>query len=402
LTTLPSRVRELALTGATVYAAPGEKPLRDVAVLVRDGRIADMRAGVSAEAFTDVRVLDCRGCSVTAGFWNAHVHFHERKWADAAAIPAPELQRQLEELTRFGFTSVFDLSSKLSNTQALRDRIESGEVRGPRILTTGEGLIPSGGTPSPEVFRALGLMDTALCEISSVDAARERTRKLLDGGVDAVKLFASSPSGGRLEPDVVRTAVEAAHAAGKPVFAHPNDAADVRTALDAGVDVIAHTTPRSGAWDEALLSQMETRGVALIPTLMVWKSLLRHDRISVRERLVATAVAQLEAWLARSGCVIFGTDLGAVEYDPGEEYELLAAAGATFSAILASLTTAPAQRIDGDARRGEVRAGNPADLTVLASDPAANLAALSSVRYSIRAGEIIYAEPTGRMPNPQA
>jgi imidazolonepropionase-like amidohydrolase len=399
---LPSRAPDFALTGATVYAAPGEKPLRDVVVLVRDCRIADIRAGADANALTDVRVLDCRGCSISAGFWNAHVHFHERKWADAAQIPAPELQRQLEELTRFGFTSVFDLSSRLSNTQALRDRIESGEVRGPRILTTGEGLIPAGGSPSPEVFRALGLMDTALCEVSSVDDARQRTRELLDGGVDAVKLFASSPAGGRLEPDVMRTAVDAAHAAGKLVFAHPNDAADVRTALDAGVDVIAHTTPRSGAWDEALLSQMEARGVALIPTLMVWESLLRHDRISVRERLVATAVAQLEAWLACSGCVLFGTDLGAVEYDPGDEYELMAAAGATFSATLASLTTVPAQRIDGDARRGEVRVGNPADLTVLASDPASNIRALSAVRYSIRAGEIIYAEPTGRMPNVQA
>jgi imidazolonepropionase-like amidohydrolase len=213
---LPNRAPDLALTGATVYATPGEKPLRDMAVLVRDGKIAGICAG--ADAFTDVRVLDCRGCSITAGFWNAHVHFHERKWADAAQIPAPEMQRQLEELTRFGFTSVFDLSSKLSNTRALRDRIESGEVRGPRILTTGEGLIPAGGSPSPEIFRALGLMDTALCEVSSVDAARQRTRELLDGGVDAVKLFASSPAGGRLEPDVMRTAVDAAHAAGKLVF----------------------------------------------------------------------------------------------------------------------------------------------------------------------------------------
>ncbi len=396
---MPNRARDLALTDATVYAAPGEEPLRDTAVLIRDGRIEDVRAGAGEQPFTDALVLDCSGCHITAGFWNAHVHFHERKWADAAAIPASELQRQLEELTRFGFTSVFDLSSALSNTQALRERIESGEVRGPRILTTGEGLISAGGTPPPEVFRALGLMETALSEVSNVPSARARTRELLDAGADAVKLFASSPAGGRLEPDVMRTAVEAAHAAGKLVFVHPNDAADVRAALDSGVDVIAHTTPRSGAWDDALLAQMESRTAALIPTLMVWKGLLRHDRISVREGLVADAVDQLARWLACDGCVLFGTDLGAVDYDPGEEYALMAAAGATFPAILASLTTAPAQRIDGDVRRGEIRAGNPANLTVLASDPAADVAALTSVRYTIRAGEIIYAEPTGRPTN---
>ncbi|MBV9333916.1 MAG: amidohydrolase family protein, partial [Candidatus Eremiobacteraeota bacterium] len=247
-----------------------------------------------------------------------------------------------------------------------------------------------------------GLTDTALREVATVAAARERIRELIDAGADAVKLFASSPAAGRLEPDVMRAAVDAAHAAGKLVFAHPNDAADVLAALDAGVDVIAHTTPRSGAWDDGLLAQMESQAVALIPTLMVWNSLLRHDRLSVREHLVATAVEQLAAWFARGGCVLFGTDLGAVEYDAGDEYELMAAAGATFPAILASLTTAPSQRIDGNARRGEVRVGNSADLTVLASDPAVNVRALAAVRYTIRAGEIVYAEPTGRTPNLRA
>lgn len=398
--TLPNRAPDLALTGATVYSGPEASPLRNATVIVREGVIAAVHRAAE-QAIADARVLDCTGCSITAGFWNAHVHFHERKWADAAQIPAPELQQQLEELTRFGFTSVYDLSSKLSNTHALRDRIERGEVCGPRMLTTGEGLIRQGGAPPPDVFRALGLMETALCEVSNAQTALERTRELLDAGVDGVKLFASSPAGGRLELDTMRAAVNAAHDAGKLVFAHPNDATDVRAALDARVDVIAHTTPRS-AWDDALLAEMESRSVAVIPTLMVWKSLMRHDRASLRERLVATAVEQLRAWMARDGCVLFGTDLGAVEYDPSDEYALMAAAGATFPAILASLTTAPAQRFRGDARGGEVRAGNLADLTVLNGDPARDTAALASVRYTIRKGAIIYAEPNGRLPNLQA
>lgn len=396
---MPNRIPNLVLTGATVYTAPGDEPLRNATLVVRDGCIAGVRANDDREALPDAQVLDCRGCSITAGFWNVHVHFHERKWADAAQIPAPELQSQLADLTRFGFTSVFDLSSQLSNTRALRDRIGRGDVRGPRILTTGEGLIATGGAPPPDVFRALGLMETALTEVSSAESARERTRELLRDGVDAVKIFASSPAGGRLDPSIMRAAVDEAHAARKIVFAHPNDADDARAVLDAGVDVIAHTTPRSGAWDDALIARMESQNAALIPTLMVWKSLLRHDRSSVRERLVAAAVEQLRAWMARGGSVLFGTDLGAVEYDPAQEYALMTAAGATYPAILAALTTAPAQRIDGNTHRGEVRAGNPADLTVLEGDPATDLTALSTVRYTIKNGEVIYAEPTRRMPN---
>jgi hypothetical protein len=64
----------------------------------------------------------------------------ERKWTKAAGIPAPELGRQLEDmLTRYGFTSVFDLSSLWENTRVIPDRIESGEVPGPRIRSTGGG-----------------------------------------------------------------------------------------------------------------------------------------------------------------------------------------------------------------------------------------------------------------------
>ena len=74
-----------------------------------------------------------------------------------AAIPAAELGRQLQDmLTRYGFTSVVDLASPWENTQQLRQRIESGEVAGPRIRTTALGLIPAGGLPSDDVVNMMG------------------------------------------------------------------------------------------------------------------------------------------------------------------------------------------------------------------------------------------------------
>ena len=50
-------------------------------------------------------------------------------------------------LTRYGFTSVVDTGSLLSNTVAIRKRIASGEVAGPRILTAGFPLYPRDGIP---------------------------------------------------------------------------------------------------------------------------------------------------------------------------------------------------------------------------------------------------------------
>ena len=139
----------LALTNATIYPNPIDPLVTDAAILIEDGNIAFAGPQSLAQIPETADRFDCSGLIITAGFWNSHVHFFERKWANAAAIPAPELGRQLEDmLTRYGFTSVFDLSSLWENTRIIRDRIESGEVPGPRIRSTGEGLISSRGQAS--------------------------------------------------------------------------------------------------------------------------------------------------------------------------------------------------------------------------------------------------------------
>jgi cytosine/adenosine deaminase-related metal-dependent hydrolase len=94
---------------------------------------------------------------------------------------------------------------------------------------------------------------------------------------------------------------------------------------------------------------------------------LRHDRVSTQEHLVSTAVGQLRAWLADGGMVLFGTDLGAVDPDPAEEYALMAEAGMSFRQILASLTTTPAERFGDSSRLGRIARGLQADLVVLNS-----------------------------------
>jgi imidazolonepropionase-like amidohydrolase len=102
--------------------------------------------------------------------------------------------------------------------------------------------------------------------------------------------------------------------------------------------------------------------------------------------------------VAAGGRVLFGTDLGAVEYDPSAEYRAMSETGMSFRQILASLTTAPAQRF-GDAEAGRLVPGFPADVVVLNGDPARDIAALASVAYTLRAGRIVHrATPCGAEP----
>jgi imidazolonepropionase-like amidohydrolase len=193
-----------------------------------------------------------------------------------------------------------------------------------------------------------------------------------------------------LSDRAIRAATREAHKAGKPVFVHPNHIDDVRAALRSEVDIIAHTTPRSGPWDHEIRGAIEQRHVALIPTLQLWKHFTRHDRRSVQDQLVNTAVGQLRAWLVSAGTVLFGTDLGAVDYDPTDEYVLMAAAGMSFRQILAALTTAPAAQFGESKHLGRIEAGLAADLTILRQDPSTNIRALSAVQYTLRSGKILY------------
>lgn len=130
--------RSWALVGGTVYCSPTEPPIKDSVVVMRGGTIAAVGRKGSIQLPADIEKLDCSGLTITAGFWNSHVHFVQRKWANVQTIPTAELSEQMEDMiTRWGFTSVFDIGSAWENTQRLRNRIESGEIPGPRIRSTG-------------------------------------------------------------------------------------------------------------------------------------------------------------------------------------------------------------------------------------------------------------------------
>ena len=386
-----STTADLVLVGGTIYINPTEAPITNGVIVIQGGKIAAVGTRAQVQTPQNTPTLDCSGRTITAGFWNSHVHFFERKWANAA-LPAPELTRQLQDmLTRFGYTSAFDLGSSWENTRRIRDRIESGEATGPRIRSTGDALAPKNpGVPADVVLNLLGVMKPALFEIANASEGAAAARTFLNAGVDGIKLFASSPPTSPLPDGAIAAAVDEAHKSKKPVFAHPNTSADVLAAIRGGVDVIAHTTPRSGAWDETILAAIKERRPALIPTVTIWKYFARHDRISAQDQVTNVELGQLRAWIAAGGTVLFGNDLGAVDYDPTQEYILMAQSGMSFRQILASMTIAPAERFGESTNLGRIAAGFQADLVVLKDDPSKNIRALTDVQYTLRAGKIIF------------
>ena len=146
---------QLALVGGTIYASPTEEPIRNGVILIDGAKIVAVGRRASVRVPRGISVIDCTGSTITAGFWNSHLHFLERKWTDAATLPASELKRQLQSMiTQYGFTSVFDTWSMWENTRRLRDRIESGEIAGPRIRSTGQAMFPKGAAATPQMEMA--------------------------------------------------------------------------------------------------------------------------------------------------------------------------------------------------------------------------------------------------------
>ena len=379
--------------GGTLYLTPTAEPIKNGVVLIEDGRISAVGSKASLRVPPDFQSLNCSGKTITAGFWNSHVHFFERKWANATAVPAPELTHQLQDMfTRYGFTSVFDTGSPWQNTLRIRKRIESGEVLGPRIRSTGEVLIAPGAMPADNILGILGDMPLRNLEVTSASEAKEASKKLLGMGVDGIKIHLQPPPPPKppFPKDGIQAAVTLAHEVKKPVFVHPNSGADVIAAIQAGVDIIAHTTPQSGPWDGSLAVEMKDRRVALTPTLTLWESAMRHDRISAQDKFAAIAIGQLQFWVASGGTVLFGTDIGAIDYDPSEEYKLMSRAGLSFRQILASLTTAPAAQFGDSERLGRIAVGLEADLVVLTGDPSRDVKEFAAVAFTVQGGKVIY------------
>jgi imidazolonepropionase-like amidohydrolase len=306
-------------------------------------------------------------------------------------------------LNRFGFTTVVDTASDIVNTAALRTRVDAGEVAGPRILTAGWPLYPKDGIP----FYLRDLPPEFLAQLpqpSTVEEALGFVQSNLDRGADATKLFVMTPQGGGraafMQPDIALAAADETHRRGLPVLAHPTDIEGINLAIEAGVDVLVHTTIGEGKtiWEPALIDQMIANDMAVVPTLQLWPYELKRAKLEPRivELATADAVEQVRAFAKAGGQVLFGTDVGYMtDHDPTEEYRLMARALSPME-ILASLTTAPAARWKETERRGRIDVGLDADLVVLEADPVADAANFAKVRCTFRGGRLIHPiAPTG-------
>jgi imidazolonepropionase-like amidohydrolase len=415
----PADPSVLVLTGGKVYPSPTAKPVPDAILLIQDGRISQIYASALShplsgaaivnqngktilisergarrlEIPSSAQVIDCKGKVIVAGFWNSHVHFTEDVWrpdyaakagnACATCLMSAHMQ---EMLTRWGFTTVWDLGSDPQRTKTLKEMTDNGALPGPKILMAGD-IFPKNGHP---VYLPAEMQ---LPEAASAQEAQKMAQYYLQQGLDGIKLFTGAFMGDKpvinMDTDVVKAAVDVAHAQGKPVFTHPQNRSGTDNALAGGVDVLAHTIPTEGRFTDEELLRMNRQHTALIPTLTLWPIVMQGAPKAASDKLLQAGVDELKQFFDNGGSVLFGTDVGFItEYDTTHEFEYMGRA-MSWKDVLASMTTNPSAFFKA-AAKGKVETGMDADLVVLDADPADDVRNLAKVAYTIRGGKVIY------------
>ncbi len=382
----------LAVREARIYISPDAPPIDRGTVVVRDGAIAAV--GPDVPVPSDAQVLPCDHCVVTAGFWNAHIHFTEPKWSFAAWKSAATLNAQLADmLTSRGFTTVVDAGSDPRVTVSLRRRVETSGLLGPAIYTAGAALYPPEGVPyylrNTLPFYLIWFMPQPA---TAAEAARVEERNIARGA-DLLKLFTGSyVQRGKVLPmpeAIARAAAEVAHRHGQLVYSHPSDLAGTKVAIESGVDVLAHAPDSTEGVDAALIGSMVARHMAMVPTLKMFAT-----TVSTNPAYLQPIYAEVRQFHSFGGELLFGTDVGYMtDYSTEDEFRALAQCGLNARDILRMLTTAPSQRFGVAGQKGSIAPGKLADLVVLGSDPERDITAFARVRFTVRNGRVVYARP---------
>jgi hypothetical protein len=124
--------------GGRALTMKGHEIIENADVLVRDNRIVAVGARGSVQVPSGAHVIDVTGKTIMPGFVDTHYH---PQWL-TPNIHSNQVWQYLAELA-YGTTTTRDPQTAFTDFLSYGDRVETGEVVGPRIYTTGPGVFSS-------------------------------------------------------------------------------------------------------------------------------------------------------------------------------------------------------------------------------------------------------------------
>jgi imidazolonepropionase-like amidohydrolase len=203
----PAVAQDLTITNVRIIG-PDATVVERGSIVVKGGKIVSAAAGRPAGA--SGKTIDAKGMTAMPGFIDAHRHFNT----------GPNEKAQMQAQLEAGYTTLLSGGGPAEGNITLRDRIDSGQINGPRIIPSG-ALRLNQHTP---------------------DSARAEIRRMAAMGVKFTGEIALTPVPGPTpqEMDVLRAVVDEGKKAGVMVQVHAVSTPAMMAAVRAGVPLLVH------------------------------------------------------------------------------------------------------------------------------------------------------------------
>ena len=383
-------------------------------VVIEDKKIARIEEGYTAPA--GATVVDLKQHTCMPGLIDLHVHLAfaitPATFTEQFTLNPPEYAVRgagyAEKTLMAGFTSVRDLGSPDGVNTGLRNAINQGYVKGPRIQAAGF-ITSTGGHGDPTNGLKSELMGTPGPEkgiVSGAAEARRAVRQKYKEGVDLIKIsttggvlsLAKSGDAPLLVDEELAAIVATAKDYGYAVACHAHGAEGMKRAIRAGVTSIEHGT----FLDDEGIALMKQKGTGLVATISAGRYVAEKAKTPgffpeiIRPKAIAIGpqIQDTFARAYRAGVKIaFGTDQGVAPHgENAKEFEYMVEAGMPPLEAIRSATLYGATVMGVEKQLGTVEPGMLADVVAVPGDAQKDISVMSRMAFVMKDG-VVYRKP---------
>jgi imidazolonepropionase-like amidohydrolase len=387
------------------------KVLENMSVIIQGNKITDVRNGFVQAGLSD-SVIDLKDKTVMPGLMDMHVHLEGQTKRGATAdrfIQNPtdiafESVQYASITLMAGFTTVRDLGGTGVNI-SLRNAINKGLIKGPRIYTAGKSIATTGGHADPTNGYRKSLMgDPGPNEgvINGPDQARQAVRQRYKDGADLIKITATAgvlsqakdASGAQFTEEEIRAVVETAKDYGFRVAAHAHGAEGMKRAIRGGVSSIEH----GSYMDEEAMQLMKKFGTWYVPTIIAGRSTADSAKIPgyYSELVTPKALAvgnfiqgTFKKAYSMGVKIAFGTDAGVYMHGKNwKEFVYMTEGGMPPLETIQCATLHAAELLGVSDILGVIEKGKLADIIAIAGDPVKDITTMEKVNFVMKDGVV--------------